>query len=100
MVDWSLLPPGVEGVVRAMAKSAPAMQKLDLTPQEMHLYIMHLNNLARGGYVQPGGQTSTLIQMGVGDDPGPATNIPSLWDIHGALTPVNNEDRASDIAFS
>jgi len=99
MVDWSLLPPGVEGVVRAMARSAEPMSKLNLTVPEMHLYMEHLNNLAKGGYKQPGGQTSTLIQMGVDPPEGdasyqPAVNIPSLWNLQ-----PGNEQRARAIAF-
>jgi hypothetical protein len=55
-----------------------------LTPQEWNLYRHHLRNLNNldkgGGFTQPTGEVSTVLQMVVGPIRGKYYNIPSVWN--------------------
>jgi hypothetical protein len=61
---------------RNMTAANTAMQ---LTPQEQALYAHHLDNLQRGGVVNPDGSTSTLYQLSFQGDDGRTYNVPTIY---------------------
>jgi peptidoglycan hydrolase-like protein with peptidoglycan-binding domain len=59
-------------------KSAGQMRGLQPTPQELHLYEHHLDELSKGGVHNPDGSISTVKQITVERD-GKSYNIPTVW---------------------
>jgi hypothetical protein len=77
---------------------AQARQKLNLNPQEVALYQMHLSNLyGRGGVDNPDGTRSSLFQTSVEID-GKTYNIPTVWD-GKILPPEQAIARAQEYGF-
>ena len=56
-----------------------ALRELKLTPQEQYAYQHHLNNLALGGVRQPGGKTSSFLNI-VTEMDGRHYVLPTVWD--------------------
>ena len=76
-----------------------AMSALGMTPQEQYLYSHHLDNLwGPGKVVQPGGETSTVLQTVVTGPDGKYYNIPIVWN--GQVLPQRQaEERAAAVGW-